>query len=161
MILLIKIFTTRHQDEKFSYPQPQPLSQPPPQKMSSSANIRQKIEAAHAKHEQERLAAEAKEAAMLKEMEEWLEEEKWMEEVRIAMEIEKQESERNQRRIQKEKWRAEKRRRQEEEEDVPVVVKRVRRNGEVEDEPQVEASGSRTRACWNCRSRNIECKHKL
>ena len=105
--------------------------------MSSSADIRQKIEAAHAKCEQERLAAEAEEAVMLKEMEERLEEEKRMEEVRIAMEIEKWESERNQRQIQKEKWRAEKRRRQEEEE-VPVVVKRVRRNGEVEDEPQAE-----------------------
>ena len=132
-----------------------------PPKMSSSANICQKIEAACAKHEQERLAAEAEEAAMLKEMEEWLEEEKRMEEVRIAMEIEKWESEQNQRQIQKEKRRAEKRRRQEEEEDVPVVVKRVRRNGAVEDEPQVEASGSGTRACWNCRSRNIECKHEL
>ena len=114
--------------------------------MSSSADICQKIEAARAKREQDRLAAEAKEAAMLKEMEERLEEEKWMEEVRIAMEIEKRESERNQRQIQKEKWRAEKRRRQEEE-DVPVVVKRVRRNGEVEDEPQAEASGSGTGAC--------------
>ena len=129
--------------------------------MSSSANICQKIEAACAKREQERLAAKAKEAAMLKEMEERLEEEKWMEEVRIAMEIEKRESERNQRRIQKEKWRAEKRRWQEEDEDVPVVVKWVRRNGEVEDEPQAEASGSGTGACWNCRSQNIECKHKL
>ena len=95
--------------------------------MSSSADICQKIEAACAKCEQERLAAEAEEAAMLKEMEERLEEEKQMEEVRIAMEIEKRESERNQRRIQKEKQRAEKRRRQEEEEDVPVVVKWVRR----------------------------------
>ena len=74
--------------------------------MSSSADIRQKIEAARAKHEQERLAAEAEETAMLKEMEEWLEEEKRMEEVRIAMEIEKRESEQNQRWIQKEKQRA-------------------------------------------------------
>ena len=98
---------------------------------------------------------------MLKEMEEWLEEEKWMEEVRIAMEIEKRESERNQRWIQKEKWRAKKRQRQEEEEDVPVVVKQVRRNGEVEDKPQAEVSGSGTGACWNCRSQNIECKHEL
>ena len=112
--------------------------------MSSSADIRQKIEAARAKCKQERLAAEAEEAVMLKEMEEWLEEEKRMEEVRIAMEIEKRESERNQRRIQKEKRRAEKQQRQEEEEDVPVVVKQVRRNGEVEDEPQAEASGNRT-----------------
>ena len=47
---------------------------------------------------------------MLKEMEERLEEEKQMEEVRIVMEIEKRESEQNQRRIQKEKRRAEKRR---------------------------------------------------
>ena len=61
--------------------------------MSSSADICQKIEAAHAKREQERLAAEAEEATMLKEMEERLEEEKWMEEVRIAMEIEKREPE--------------------------------------------------------------------
>ena len=61
--------------------------------MSSSADICQKIEAAHAKHKQERLAAEAEEATMLKEMEEQLEEEKQMEEVRIAMEIEKRESE--------------------------------------------------------------------
>ena len=129
--------------------------------MSSSADIRQKIEAAHAKHEQERLAAEAEEAVMLKEIEERLKEEKWMEEVRIAMEIEKRESERNQRWIQKEKRRAEKRRRQEEEEEVPVVVQWVRRNGEVEDEPQAEASGSGTGACWNCRSHNIECKHEL
>ena len=98
---------------------------------------------------------------MLKEMEERLEEEKQMEEVRIAMEIEKRESEWNQRRIQKEKRRAEKRRRQEEDEDVLVVVKQVRRNGEVEDEPQAEVSGSGTGACWNCRSRNIECKHEL
>ena len=45
---------------------------------------------------------------MLKEMEEQLEEEKQMEEVRIAMEIEKQESEWNQRQIQKEKQRVEK-----------------------------------------------------
>ena len=112
--------------------------------MSSSADICQKIKAARAKREQERLAAEAEEAAMLKEMEERLEEEKRMEEVRIAMEIEKRESERNQRRIQKEKWRAEKRRRWEEDEDVPVVVKWVRRNGEVEDEPQAEALGSGT-----------------
>ena len=55
--------------------------------MSSSTDIRLKIEAACAKREQERLAAEAKEAAMLKEMEERLEEEKRMEEVRKAMEI--------------------------------------------------------------------------
>ena len=129
--------------------------------MSSSADIRQKIEAAHAKCEQERLAAEAKEATRLKEMEKRLEEEKRMEEVRMAMEIEKWESERNERWIQKEKRRAEKRRRQEEEEDVPVVVKWVRRNGEVEDEPQAEASGSWTGACWNCRSRSIECTHEL
>ena len=129
--------------------------------MSSSADIHQKIEAACAKQEQERLAAEAEEAAMLKEMEERLEEEKRMEEVRIAMEIEKQESEQNQWQILKEKWRVEKRQRQEEEEDVPVVVKRVRRNGEVEDKPQAEASGSRSRACWNCRSCRIECKHEL
>ena len=132
-----------------------------PPKMSSSANIHQKIEAARAKHKQERLAAEAEEAAMLKEMEEQLEEEKRMEEVRIAMEIEKRESEWNQRWIQKEKRRAEKWQRQEEEEDVPVVVKWVRRNGEVEDEPQAEASGSGTRACWNCRSRGIECECEL
>ena len=84
-----------------------------------------------------------------------------MEEVRIAMEIEKWELERNQQQILKEKWRAEKQRRQEEEEDVPVVVKRVRRNGEVEDKPQAEASGSGIRACWNCRSCGIECKHEL
>ena len=84
-----------------------------------------------------------------------------MEEVRIAMEIEKRESEQNQRRIQKEKRRAEKRRRQEEEEEVPVVVKRVRRTGEVEDEPQAEVLGSGTGACWNCRSHSIECKHEL
>ena len=77
--------------------------------MSSSADIHQKIEAARAKRKQERLAAEAKEATMLKEMEERREEEKWMEEVRIAMEIKKRESERNQRWIQKEKQRAEKR----------------------------------------------------
>ena len=56
----------------------------------------------------DRLAAEAEEAAMLKEMEERLEEEKRMEEVRKAMEIEKQESEWNQRQIQKEKRRVEK-----------------------------------------------------
>ena len=129
--------------------------------MSSSADIHLKIEAAHAKREQERLAAEAKEATMLKEMEEQLEEEKRMEEVRKAMEIEKWESEWNQRQIQKEKWRVEKWQRQEEEEDVPVVVKWVRRNGEVEDEPQAEVSGSGTRACWNCRSRGIECERKL
>ena len=93
--------------KKFSYPQPQPTSQPPPE-MSSSTGIHMKIMAAYAKCEQDRLAAEAEEAAMLKEMEEWLEEEKRMEEVRKAMEIEKQESEWNQRQIQKEKQRAEK-----------------------------------------------------
>ena len=76
--------------------------------MSSSADIHLKIKAARAKCEQDRLAAEAEEAAMLKEMEEQLEEEKRMEEVRKAMEIEKWESEWNQRRIQKEKQRAEK-----------------------------------------------------
>ena len=48
-----------------------------------------RIKAAHAKCKQDRLAAEAEEAVMLKEMEEHLEEEKRMEEVRNAMEIEK------------------------------------------------------------------------
>ena len=76
------------------------------------------------------------------------------------MEAEKREAERIARRAEKERRRAEKRRRQEEE-DTPVVAKWVRRKGEVEDEPQAEASGSGTGACWNCRSRNIECKHEL
>ena len=107
MIWLIKIFTTCHQDEKFSYPQPQPTSQPPPQNVIH-ADICLKIKAACAKCEQDRLAAEAEEAMMLKEMEEGLEEEKRMEEVRKAMEIEKRELEWNQRQIQKEKQRAEK-----------------------------------------------------
>ena len=94
--------------KNFSYPQPQPTSQPPPE-MSSSTDICMKIEAAHAKCEQDRLAAEAEEAEMLREMEEWQEEEKRMEEVRKAMEIEKWEAEQNQRQIQKEKQRVEKR----------------------------------------------------
>ena len=76
--------------------------------MSSSADIRMKIKAVCAKRKQDRLAAEAEEAMMLKEMEEWLEEEKRMEEVRKAMEIEKRELEQNQRQIQKEKQRVEK-----------------------------------------------------
>ena len=97
---------------------------------------------------------------MLKEMEERQEEEKRMEEVRKAMEIEKWEAEQNQRRIHKEKQRAEKRRQQEEEEEVPVVLKQVRRDGE-DDEPQAEASGSGTRAGWNCRSCGIDCEHQL
>ena len=67
--------------KKFSYPQPQPISQPPPENVIQH-HICQKIEAAHAKRKQERLAAEAEEATMLKEMEERLEEEKQMEEVR-------------------------------------------------------------------------------
>ena len=129
--------------------------------MSSSANICLKIKAAHAKHKQDRLAAEAEEAAMLKEMEERLEEEKRMEEVRKAMEIEKWESEQIQRQIQKEKRRVEKQQRQEEDEDVPVVVKQVRRNGEVEDELQAEVLGNGTGACWNCRSHSIDCEHEL
>ena len=69
--------------------------------MSSSANIQMKIEAACAKCKQDRLAAEAEEAEMLREMEERQEEEKRMEEVRKAMEAERREAERNQRRIQK------------------------------------------------------------
>ena len=67
-----------------------------------------KIKAACAKREQDRLAAKAEEAEMLREMEEWQEEEKRMEEVRKAMEVERWEAERNQRQIQKEKWRVEK-----------------------------------------------------
>ena len=94
--------------------------------MSSSADICMKIEAAHAKHKQDRLAAEAEEAEMLREIEEWQEEEKRMEEVRKAMEVERWEVEWNQRQIQKEKQRAEKQWRQEEGE-VPVVLKQVRR----------------------------------
>ena len=71
--------------------------------MSSSANIHMKLEAACAKHEQDRLAAEAEEAELLREMEEWQEEEKRMEEVRKAMEAKRQEVEWVQKWIQKEK----------------------------------------------------------
>ena len=106
-----------------------PQSQPPLE-MSSSADIHMKIEAACAKREQDRLAAETEEAEMLRDMEEWQEEEKRMEEVRKAMEIERWEAEWNQRRIQKEKQRAEKWRQQEKDEDVPVILKWARRDDE-------------------------------
>ena len=107
MIWLIKKFRDTSSGRKILLPTTTTHFTATPPEMSSSANIRLKIEAAHAKREQERLAAEAEEAVMLKEMEEWLEEEKRMEEVRKAMEIEKRESEWNQRQIQKEKWRVE------------------------------------------------------
>ena len=133
-----------------------------PPEMSSSADIHMKIEAAAcAKHKQDRLAAKAEDAEMLREMEEWQEEEKRMEEVRKAMEIEKQEAEQNHRGIQKEKQRAEKQRWQEEDEDVPVILKWARRDDEDDDEPQAEALGSGTGACWNCRSHSIDCEHEL
>ena len=107
------------------------------------------------------MAAEAEEAEMIRLMEERQEEEERIVAAQAAMEAEKREVERNARRAEKERRRAEKRRRQEEEEDVPVVAKQVRRKGEVEDEPQAEASASGTRACWNCRSHSIECTHAL
>ena len=107
------------------------------------------------------MAAEAEEAEMIRLMEERQVEEERIAAAQAAMEAEKREAEWNARWAEKERWRAEKRRRQEEEEDVPVVAKRVRRKGEVEDEPQAEVSGSGTGACWNCRSRNIECRHEL
>ena len=61
--------------------------------MSSSAEIRQRIEAAHAKREQERMAAEAEEAEMIRLMEERQEEEERIAAAQAAMEVEKWEAE--------------------------------------------------------------------
>ena len=78
--------------------------------MSSSANIHERLEATHAKCEQERMAAEAEEAELIRQMEEWQQEEERIEASQAAMEMERQETERRVRRVEKEKWKVERKR---------------------------------------------------
>ena len=77
-----------------------------------------------AKREQERMAAEAEEAEMVRLMEEWQEEEARIEAAQAAMEAEQWEAERDARQAEKERWRAEKKRQREEnEEEARVTTK--------------------------------------
>ena len=126
--------------------------------MSSSAKIQQRIEATRAKREQERLAAEAEEAEMLRLLEERQAEEEWIVAAMQAAQLEaweKQEAEQAARKAEKQKRKAEKRKREEEK------GSRKRARVEEEDEPQAEALGSGTAGCWNCRSRAQECERNL
>ena len=106
--------------------------------MSTSTEIQWQIEAAHAKREQERLAAEAEEAEMLKLLEERQAEEERIVAAMQAAELEareKREVELAARKAEKQKRKAEKRKREEEK-----GSRKRARIEEEEDEPQAEVS---------------------
>jgi len=124
------------------------------QTMSSIADLRKKLEAERAKRERFQQESEAREREMLRQIEEAEVEERRVTVARL--EVEAEERRRSEAAKAAEK-RAEKRRRQEEEEEEEGNGSKRLRVGGSDSSETAEGWGSRYRACWNCRSRGLEC----